>query len=61
VLDRLGENARPALPAMRATLKQLPENREGPSDPFQYQRRILERTISVLDGKAQALVYPVRP
>ena len=58
VLDRLGESARPALPVMRQVLAQVAD-REGATDPLQYQRRILERIIAVLDGKAQALVYPI--
>jgi hypothetical protein len=57
VLDRLGENARPALPAIRGALKRVADQ-GGAANPLQYQRRIMERTISVLDGKAPALVYP---
>jgi arylsulfatase A-like enzyme len=56
VLDRLGENARPALPAMRERLSQI-VNPDGGSSSLQYQRRILERIIAVLDGKAPALIY----
>jgi arylsulfatase A-like enzyme len=56
VLDRLGESARPALPAMRERLSRV-ANEEGAADPLQYQRRILERAIAVLDGKALPLVY----
>lgn len=57
VLDRLGEIARPSLPAMRQALQRA-DAEAGASNPLQYQRRILERTVSVLEGKAQALVYP---
>jgi arylsulfatase A-like enzyme len=59
VLDRLGESARPALPTMREALKRVADA-EGAANPLQYQRRILERTIAVLDGKSPALVYPAR-
>jgi arylsulfatase A-like enzyme len=58
VLDRLGEAARPALPSMRQTLDRIPAQSASPADPLQYQGRILERAVAVLDGKALALVYP---
>ena len=57
VLDRLGESARPALGAMRERLQRV-AGADGLSDPMQYQRRILEHAIAVLEGKAEALVYP---
>jgi arylsulfatase A-like enzyme len=57
VLDRMGEMARPALPVMREALKRVADA-EGATNALQYQRRILERTVAVLDGKASALVYP---
>jgi HEAT repeat protein len=57
VLDRLGEQARPALPVMREVLARV-QDVQGASNPLQYQARILERAIAVLDGKASALVYP---
>ena len=57
VLDRLGESARPALPSMRERLKVV-ANEDGAANPLQFQRRILERMISVLEGKTPALVYP---
>jgi arylsulfatase A-like enzyme len=59
VLDRLGADARPALPLMRQIVAQVPDEPGGPADPLQYQRRILERAVAVLEGKAAALVYPV--
>ena len=42
---------------MRKVLKHLPD-KEAAADPLQYQRRILERMIAVLDGKSPPLVYP---
>lgn len=57
VLDRLGESARPALPAMKLRLSQV-EAAEGASDPLQYQRRILEHAVAVLEGRSEPLVYP---
>jgi hypothetical protein len=57
VLDRLGAEARPSLPVMRETLARV-ANEEGAANPFQYQRRILEHTIGVLEGKVPPLVYP---
>ncbi len=57
VLDRLGEAARPALPTLRAALAGVIHT-EGAANPLQYQSRILERTIAVLEGKAAPLVYP---
>ena len=60
VLDRLGENARPSLPALREVFQRVAKE-TGASNPLQYQQRILERIIAVLEGKAAALVYPVIP
>ncbi len=60
VLDRLGEAARPALTVMRERHRQV-ENAEGASDPRQYQRRILEHSIAVLEGRTEALIYPHFP
>ncbi len=54
VLDRLGEAARPSLPAMKRAFtgaKPLPGGRYPP----QY---ILGHAIAVLEGKVPALVYP---
>jgi HEAT repeat protein len=56
VLDRLGEQARSSLPALRAALKSV--NGSDPRSADQYLERILDHTISVLDGKTAALVYP---
>jgi arylsulfatase A-like enzyme len=53
VLDRLGEIARPALPQLKRLLAAQPT--DGKS---QYPTRILTRTISVLEGRDSALVYP---
>ena len=58
VLDRLGESARPVLPALRA-MQQRVAQEEGAQNPLQYQRRILARIIAVLDGRELPLVYPV--
>jgi hypothetical protein len=55
VLDRLGNEARPSLKFMKERLNALPEEREIPSDPFAYQRRILGHSISVLEGKTPGL------
>jgi hypothetical protein len=53
VLDRMGVTARPALPTMQRVLsltdKIVPEN--GPH----YVHRALQRTVAVLEGKAQPL------
>jgi len=54
VLDRLGEIARPALPAMKEVLAAWPGKQEDYKDP----RYILKHTVDVLEGKIQALVYP---
>jgi len=56
VLDRLGESARPALATMKKVLEQ---NRESPQGYEPYLQRLLERTVAVLEGKAEPLVYPV--
>lgn len=60
VFDRLGEQARPALPAMREALEGV-DSQEGAANPRQYQRRILERAVAVLEGKAPPMVYPGAP
>lgn len=57
VLDRLGESARPALASMQKVLKQ---NRESPEGSEPYLQRLLQRTVAVLEGKVEPLVYPVR-
>ncbi|MGV3609291.1 MAG: sulfatase-like hydrolase/transferase [Planctomycetaceae bacterium] len=56
VLDRLGESSRPALPIMKSVLEQKGDLPEG-SEP--YLQRLLQRTVAVLDGKTEPLVYPV--
>jgi hypothetical protein len=55
VLDRLGERARPALPVMKQVAQQATQAKGKGS---QYLPSILARTIAVLEGKAQPLVYP---
>jgi arylsulfatase A-like enzyme len=57
VLDRLGEIARPALPELRKMLQRAKDKADG-GNSLQYPRRILERIIAVLEGKALPLVYP---
>ena len=54
VLDRLGEQARPALPAMKRVLAA----EKGGKGAQNYPQRILEHTIAVLEGKKLPLVYP---
>ncbi len=55
VLDRLGESARPALPAMQRALASAAPGKAGSQYPPQH---ILTHTIAVLEGKTPALVYP---
>ena len=55
MLDRLGEDARPALPAMKQRSSR-PLRRECKGS--QHLPSILKRTIAVLEGKTQPLVYP---
>jgi hypothetical protein len=57
VLDRLGEAARPSLPTLREVFQRV-AHEAGQSNPLQYQGRILEHIIAVLDGKKSPLVYP---
>jgi hypothetical protein len=56
VLDRIGRDAKPILPSMREALNRPPD--KDPAGPLQYQARILEHIVSVLDGKKEPLVYP---
>jgi hypothetical protein len=53
VLDRLGEAARPVLPALKEVLQQAAKEKGR-----QYPERILEHTVAVLEGRKPALVYP---
>jgi hypothetical protein len=57
VLERLGADARPLLPAMQRVL-QTKADANGGREPRQYLRRMLERTTAVLEGREPALVYP---
>ncbi|MEY3897718.1 MAG: hypothetical protein RLZZ214_3239, partial [Verrucomicrobiota bacterium] len=57
VFDRLGERARPSLPVIRKLLASQPEEK-GANSSKAYLQRILERTVAVLDGREQPLVYP---
>jgi arylsulfatase A-like enzyme len=56
VFDRLGKQARPSLPKLRAALKSV----SGSAAPSanQYLERILDHSVSVLDGKTAALANP---
>lgn len=58
VLDRFGEAARPALPAMRRVLAKAVSAQNEAGRAGQYPVRILERITAVLDGKSPPLVYP---
>jgi HEAT repeat protein len=55
VLARLGEAARPALPAMKTALATAAKQ-SGAGEA--YSVRILTHTIAVLEGREQPLVYP---
>jgi HEAT repeat protein len=57
VLDRIGEQARPSLPALKEALKAAVGS-SGRASAGQYLARILEHTIAVLEGRTPALVYP---
>lgn len=59
VLDRMGEQARPLLPAMEQRRKSLPSGK-GSSNVSGYLERILSRITSVLQGREKALVYPAK-
>ena len=58
VLDRLGEAARPALPAIKAGGCR-PAKRKAKVE--NYLVRILTHVIDVLEGREQPLVYPAKP
>jgi HEAT repeat protein len=55
VLDRLGELARPALPALKKALATVSKNKGKVED---YPLRILTHVVDVFEGRAQPLVYP---
>ncbi len=54
VLDRLGEIARPALPAMKRALAAAKPTPQGTFPP----QHILKHAIAVLEGRTAPLVYP---
>ena len=62
VLDRLGEPARPALPALKTALVAAGKVKGLSADDI-YPVKILTHVIDVLEGRKQPLVYPapVRP
>jgi hypothetical protein len=57
VLDRLGERARPALPAMKRAVAASQPTPNGTYPP----QHILNHAIAVLEGTTPALVYPPQP
>ncbi len=59
VLDRMGEQARPLLPAMEQRRKSLPSGK-GSSNVSGYLERILSHITAVLRGREKALVYPAK-
>jgi hypothetical protein len=59
VLDRMGEQARPLLPAMEQRRKSLPSGK-GSSNVSGYLERILSHITAVLQGREKALVYPAK-
>jgi hypothetical protein len=57
VLDRLGESARPSLPAMKRAVASAQPTPAGTYPP----QHILNHAIDVLEGTTPALVYPKTP
>jgi HEAT repeat protein len=58
VLDRLGERARPLLPMIKQLLASQQKKADSNSSRA-YSQRIMERIVAVLEGREQALVYPI--
>lgn len=58
VMDRLGDRAKPSLPVIKELLSSKSDE-AGANSSRAYSRRILERITAVLEGREQALVYPV--
>lgn len=58
VLDRIGEAARPALPAMKQVLARASSGTGASERTGEYPIRILEHITAVLDGKTTPLTYP---
>jgi len=58
VLDRLGEQARPALPAIKSALVAVGKIEGVKSTNENYPVAILTHLIDVLEGRKQSLVYP---
>lgn len=61
VLDRLGNAARPALPAIQQALKTKGPKDDGAGQGRPYAGRALRRIAAELEGRSQRLVYPVNP
>lgn len=58
VLARLGERARPSLPMIKQLLAS-PQKEGDANSSRAYSQRIMERIVAVLEGREQALVYPI--
>jgi arylsulfatase A-like enzyme len=56
VLDRLGESARPAVPALRDVLARVTSD-TGEARADGYMQRILSYRLAVLEGREQPLIY----
>jgi len=61
VLDRLGEEARPSLPAMKAVSNASRKSPDHRGTGRNYTQAILDHAIAVLEGLSQALIYPHPP
>ena len=58
VLARLDERARPSLPMIKQLLAS-PQKEGDANSSRAYSQRIMERIVAVLEGREQALVYPI--
>ncbi len=58
VFMRMGEAARPSLPAMQRVLQMAPPREDNAGQGRPYPHRGLRHVVAVLEGKEPALVYP---
>jgi arylsulfatase A-like enzyme len=60
VTARIGEQARPLAPVLRQLKESAPKGGAKQTGHSGYQLDLVEKSLAILEGKAEALVYPAR-
>jgi HEAT repeat protein len=60
VTARIGEQARPLAPVLRRIKEAAPKGGAKQTGHSGYQLDLVEKSLAILEGKAEALVYPAR-